>query len=242
MAHGGPDWGTAGPIGTIFTIEDLGELAARLGSIVTFDRRGNVVYMDDFEDGVELWGLSGLPIPGDRVWTADAARSGAFSCKLLTIADEDATVTIHRPVSYPALSKFGLKVSFSYGAYWKYIEFWMQHFIGKRMYKAYIRYDYDNALFEYLDSGGDYQEAIPEINIFADKRLFNTLKLVVDISTNEYSRLLVNNKFVDLTGKALDWEASDVPPNVNSLVVLQTRSDDVAYAYVDDIIITQNEL
>jgi len=33
----------------------LAELATRLGSIVTYDRKGEVIFCDDFEDGIDAW-------------------------------------------------------------------------------------------------------------------------------------------------------------------------------------------
>jgi len=52
MPRGHPDYGQAGPTSLIATVPDLGELAARLGSNNTWDRRGFILWYDDFEASV----------------------------------------------------------------------------------------------------------------------------------------------------------------------------------------------
>lgn len=51
MAHGAPDWTTSAPSTSTFVSMDTSELAARLGAVTTEDRRGNVLWFDDFRNG-----------------------------------------------------------------------------------------------------------------------------------------------------------------------------------------------
>ncbi|GAI06639.1 unnamed protein product, partial [marine sediment metagenome] len=44
MIHGHADYGAGAPGKTIYSMLDVGELAARLGSPVTSDRAGNVMW------------------------------------------------------------------------------------------------------------------------------------------------------------------------------------------------------
>ena len=55
MARGGPDYGASSARYTIFPVTDLGELAVRLGSPVAYDRQGNVIYTESFENGLAGW-------------------------------------------------------------------------------------------------------------------------------------------------------------------------------------------
>ena len=55
MAGETPDYGRLSAQATVFPVTDLGELAARLGSIVSHDRRGDVIWLDGFEDGLDKW-------------------------------------------------------------------------------------------------------------------------------------------------------------------------------------------
>ena len=60
MAHGAPDWFGTTPQGMVHRVADLAELAARLGSPDVFDRRGNVLFMDSFENGQNNWSHGAL--------------------------------------------------------------------------------------------------------------------------------------------------------------------------------------
>ena len=59
------------------------ELAARLGSPDTFDRRGDVLWMDDFESGLK-WRTSLLGTGSLIDLTATMAASGGKCCRLVT--------------------------------------------------------------------------------------------------------------------------------------------------------------
>ncbi len=89
----------------------LSETASRLGSIDTFDRRGQVLWMDDFEGGISKWTLS-----GDAGYTiaasTDYAESGLVSCKMVTNAVLNNYAQIARMMPIPSLSKIGCEFSF----------------------------------------------------------------------------------------------------------------------------------
>ena len=60
MTHGVQDFGASSGQNSTYGLTDLGELAVRLGSPVSFDRRGDVVMMETFEDGLDAWVTDGL--------------------------------------------------------------------------------------------------------------------------------------------------------------------------------------
>jgi len=62
VAHGTPDWGVTAGARTVYQMTDLGELAVRLGSIVTHDRRGDVIFLEDFEEGMGRWRFPRTPL------------------------------------------------------------------------------------------------------------------------------------------------------------------------------------
>ena len=79
MAHGARDFGIYAPKETIVTIEDLGELAVRLGSPVNYDRKGDVVWVDGFEDGIDKWDIDLTLGRGSFTWESAHSRDGGFS-------------------------------------------------------------------------------------------------------------------------------------------------------------------
>jgi len=87
MAHGQPDYGMYTLANTIYRLTDMGELAARLGSINTYDRRGDVIFLDSFESGLTAWSPSSACTGSDLVQSAKHARSGGFSAKFVCGSD-----------------------------------------------------------------------------------------------------------------------------------------------------------
>ncbi|GAI16225.1 unnamed protein product, partial [marine sediment metagenome] len=113
MTHGGPDWGTPGPLKTIYTLEDMAELVARLGSIVTFDRRGNIIWLDDFEGTLGKWGIETEGAGYSAQLSAEAARSGGFSAKLISPDDEEDRIGLKRWFPLPVESNIGFEFSWA---------------------------------------------------------------------------------------------------------------------------------
>jgi len=58
MPHGAPDDSNVLKIGEDYRLDDLSELAARLGSIVNYRRTGDVYFMEDFSYGLERWTIT----------------------------------------------------------------------------------------------------------------------------------------------------------------------------------------
>jgi len=242
MPHGGPDWGTEGPVSTIYSIQDLGELAARLGSIVTHDRRGNVIWMDDFESGIEQWSRAGHP--GYSVtWDSEYAATGGFSCKMVTDNDEDDMVAINKYIGYPKLSKYGMEFSFSYMQNCKYFSLWFPSWTREGLGWPAIRWNASEEYFEYYDEDGNWQEITglsyaPPHTAYK----FQTIKLVADLIKREYVRLIVNSEVLDLSGIKFYFE--DVPgfePDAYLRIRITADASAPATAYINNAIITQNE-
>lgn len=242
MAKGQPDFGSYAPTETIVGMSDLGELAARLGSIVTFDRRGNVIWLDDFESGVHQWRAGGN-IPYSVDWDGNYAKMGGFSCKLTTRALADADVHIMRYIGYPAFSPIGVEVSYSYKQNWKSLEIWMWICDGSDAYYSAILYDHANTKLQYLDSGGIYQD-VPDGSYTSAilPEQFDTLKFVSDLKKVKYKDLIVNSQVFDLSALSFQTYVDLVStPHMEVTIKLFTSIDTAAIAYIDDVIITQNE-
>lgn len=241
MAHGHPDYGLEAPTKTIHTVTDLGELAARLSSIDTFDRRGDVVWLDDFESGLQKWELLGVGAGWSTTWSPDEARNGGFSAKLLTGPVAGRTVYMNHYQPYPVLSRMGFEFSFSRGVAWR--ELWLRIALydGTYQHEAVIRWKFADSSFYYQDSGGVDVKLTPPLGIWVNVRLFNTLKLVVDFVKEEYFELIVNSQIFPLAG--IKYEKTTPFPTKELImqVGLETEVNLQALMHVEDAIITQNE-
>lgn len=239
MPHGYPDWGGAAPVVTVYSLQDLAELAARLGSIDTFDRRGNVVWFDDFESGIENWRRSG-PGAYSIDWDSKYAKTGGFSCRITT--DTGFPATISKYFGFPVLSAMGFEFSFSYTQNWQYLYLVIYLADGTNLSIAAVRYNAVTKMWQYMATDGSYQD-IPGSSYTLSPMVeeFDTMKLVADFITGKYSRLLVNSQVFDLSALSLRKYAAALTPSMSISITMEALPTGPAIGNIDDVIVTQNE-
>src|SRR3990167_1185649 len=152
MTRSYPDWGRSAPVATVAPLADLGELAARLGSINTYDRRGNVAWLDDFEATLNKWGTGGDGTGNAVAISTSRARHGAQSVKLTTGSTGAKESEIFHPEAYPVLGKYGIEYSFVLGSSALYQDVILVHYNGANSYIYQIRYDKGANQLQIVDS------------------------------------------------------------------------------------------
>lgn len=249
MPHGQPDYGAQAVKETVFGQADLGELAASLGSIDTFDRRGDIVWLDDFESDVLKWTLI-LPGVGDSVVaSSEAARNGAFSAKLTTgnvIAD---MVTMVHYSPYPVTSRVGFEISFTVHNNLSDLIFSQRLYDGSDEHFARVRYRPATDVLEYLDRNAVWQNLATSLVLLDAAYILHTIKLVMDLNTQEYIRIIVDDVDYDLSVLEpplllpLYRHTPDpaTTPHWEQIVDKITGVNANTSSYVDDAIVTQNE-
>lgn len=240
MAHGHEDYGPGAPVSTVYAVLDMAELAARLGSIDTFDRRGNVIWMDDFESGINKWlfaGSSGYTAE----WSALVSEFSGFSLYLKTPASASAYVSAYKLLPYPALSKLGFELRICNEANWDTLRVVLVRYDGSQAHTARIDYDEATNKFYYYGSDGSLHDAGLTHKLSPLGYLFHVIKLVIDPTENEYVRLIVDNDTVDLSGIDVYTTANVGNPCLSGEVYIFNTNSDVAEAYIDAAIFTQNE-
>lgn len=242
MSHGYPDWGTGGPLITVHSVQDLGEMAARLKSIDTFDRRGNVLCLDDFDSGIEAWTIFGLPVGYTGVWSPVSHRNGGFSLKLTTENDEDGYVEAQKGFPYPYATRQGVEFSFIHGEYVRDLEIRIATLDGSYQSRCGVRWIRATKLWQYLDTDGVTWENLTLIRDLAKfDNVFHTVKLVVDMTTWKYVRLIVNDLTFPLSDFSAEKFGNDDAAMTYAYFRVTAESDDYAYTYIDDFIATINE-
>lgn len=241
MAHGLPDYGPNTPKSTTYGLADLAELAARLGSIVTFDRRGDVVWLDDFEDNLAKWEL-GFGT-GTAVLSAATARNGGKSAKLTTPAVTDLGATITKRLPFPALSKIGSEISVAQDdSNILFLSGAIFFLLGDGTFKygqwEYLPLTTTLNIFDHTAGTVSLSTSVQ----FADSiYLFHTFKLVVDLVTGKYVRLIMDETEWDLSAYTLIGDDADGDAWMYSDFRVATKAAVAASCYVDDAIVTQNE-
>lgn len=241
MPHGQPDYGMYAPQETIAGLADMGELAVRLGSIVTFDRLGDVIDWDDFEGSAAKWNIVPSGDGAGAVISPVRAKSGSFCFMLTSGKTLDHNVGIYRFLAYPVLSRMGLE--FSYGSRaaaggWEMVLHLRHDSAG---YLALLSYTY--ATRELVIAHGAVGVAL--IDTLTDYASlvygFHTVKIVADFVTKKYVRLIFDDNVYDLSDYDLRLVGAAAPDFLSAVFIHTGDLIDNWDLHLDDYILTQNE-
>lgn len=241
MAHGYPDWGGAAPLATVYTLQDLAELAARLGSIVTFDRRGNLIYMCGFESGLIGWLTSAIGTGGAVEQSAEFSRNGAFCAKLIGGSSSPGSAQILKGLPYPVIGKLGLEFSFDLNAYVEYFYVGMMLYTGATRYYPRLRFEPDAGDIDYYDSAGGWTNLVTGASFATTKLRHVTMKLVADFENAKYCRVMHNSITYDISTADLWSFASSAGPRIDLIFFVDSDAGQNGICWLDDVILTQNE-
>ena len=241
MGHGTPDWWGSEPGETTFQVQDVGELAARLGSIDTFDRRGNVVFLESFEEGLSKWTLFHAGTADDILLSTTYPKHGAYSVKLIGGSGVGHYVQIRHREPIPVLSRIGFEFSWAPDSDMSTIEQYLYWYDGTNDYTWAVRYVVSTHALQVRDSAGNWQTIttawIPSLTYSTS----HVWKLVVDLETGEYAFLIVDQNGYDLSAYSGQFLSAGLGPYLSMDLFYYSTAGKNSVCYIDDVIITQNE-
>lgn len=239
MVRGYPDWYKIKKPSGVSAVADLGELAVRLGSIVSFDRRGDVYWVDSFDEGVARWAVVSSPAGGTGVISIDYARHGGYAFKMTTPAAVGGAVTVQHwdPIAFTG--KAGWEIALMSTGDLLFFELVLDLLDGDRNWRASVRLDIVGQKWEYEDSAGVWQEVATGVVFTEAETLFNLTKMVLDLTEHEFVRLLFNVDEWDLSGVAMRDMGST--SGVYTRFQARLTADDAIDCYFDAVIGTLNE-
>lgn len=240
-----PDYSTAAPVGQvpvgpIHTSADTGELAARLGSPVTFDRRGNVIWYDDFENGLSKWHTEAHGTGASVALSTEWCRIGARSCKLITGNGLLDHTFIQKHLPYPFLSNIGFEISFTVPLANISIGITIHLFTGTTQTYWSIEYNRATHTLNY-HNGVIWVRIADNVNLYEPFDSFNTWKLAMDPINNTYLRAILNSNEYDLSSYPGYSLASILFPHLTVNYTIRPEAASNMTSFVDSAIITQNE-
>lgn len=226
---------------TVFGQIDTGELAVRLGSIVSFDRRGNVIWMDDFEEAFLNWAVTAGGGGGKASLNMTASLSGSQSCLVQSGTTTEDPTKIIRGLAFPVLGRMGFEIANSYHSLINILTWRIVIYDGSTLHVAKIYWHNGLDRLYYVDHENNPQVLATGVDLSQLAHGFNVVKLVCDFLTGEYVRLICNGKTIDMSG--LRYYQTSLTAYSRMLVefwVDGVTAQDAA-VYVDNVIVTQNE-
>jgi len=240
MPHGAPDYWGYSPKDVTHPSLDVGELAARLGSPVSFDRRGSVVWYDSFINGMAAWEAAGTSGYDVYPYIA-AARTVGMCLRMETAATTGAYVQVWHDTPPPMLGGWGWEVSFIPGWYVDHFDILLLRYTGEYLVHYEANYNHNNGNLYILKSDNTWvQVGSPGVQTMSIGA-FSTMKLVVDALSQKYDRLLFNGHTYDISSYEPFQESDTSTPRVRLSIRAYTDSDAKAHVNIDDVIFTQEE-
>ena len=240
MPHGAPDWYNIGARDTLHGMSDMGELAARLGSIDTFERAGNVVWLSGFENGLGEWQYGSVGTGGSLVVSTQEVQSGSYAVRLTPGSDSSRLAWVTKRFPYPALSRFGHEVAFTWNTGLDSVEVQTVLLDGSEWTQWILKFSQTDGKVYYFNSAGGWTELDTMPNWLTESKLFHVVKLVVDLEAKQYVRCLVDHKGYPMPGIDARVETSLVAPRLVFNLEVHGPAGGNPAIYADNVIFTQN--
>jgi len=236
-----PDYSQYMPGSTRFPMTDLGELATRLGSPDTYDRRGEVVWLDSFKYGLAPWQTSLVGVGATAKVVSTDTDISDFALRLTGGSTLGGTVAIIKYFSLQTLARAGAEFSYMVPTAFDKLYVSVRRYDGTNMHLAQVRLTCVGGTWAYQDAAGAYQDIdSPGVWITTANRYHN-VKLVADLENDEYLRLLYDNLEYPLSGIPILVAASPVDPGQAAVFSLTPRAGFNDYVQVGRAIVTGNE-
>lgn len=241
MPRGAPDYSNVRAGGPFHRVDDMGELATRLGSPVNFDRRGLVYFIDDFESGVANWAelLSG----DGRSFCASSqhSRNGAFSLSIVPGITPPYKHNIIRKLAYPPTERLGFEIAFTVSSETNFVFFYVYIYDGTELHQVGVRYTHSTGQLLYHNHAGGWGLLASDVELIADDTLFHVLKFVVSIEDDEYVRIMLDGDSWNDLEYPLDVDEDPTRPSIEIRLWVYATDNSQPAHYFDSLILTQNE-
>ncbi|KKN00279.1 hypothetical protein LCGC14_1139400 [marine sediment metagenome] len=239
MARGAPDFGAVAPRELTATVQDLGELAVRLGSPVIFDRRGTVV---------AIIGATTMAWHGGTVNGASAridlipsfTLGGGYSMRMDVTGPGQWVATTQVTPFYPDES-FGSEVVWrSSGILDAQVELSAVGRDGATFWSAAIRWNDVTGTWQYLSAAGVWTDTPIQAAGYRRDR-WASMKIAVDMPSSLYLYGVADAQDLGLRGIAAR-QGSTVEGGLVGSVTLRAGAGARSVIDLANLILTVNEI
>lgn len=244
MAHGLPDYGINVAKQITYNLADLADLAVRLGSIVEYDRRGDVIFLDDYESPLRRYREVASADCSARL-DSTSSRSGAQCCYLRTNGVIDTSAGAQYYLAPMVLGRHGIKISavlLDLHTSSSLFLIWFSIRSATHLCEGGITFNPWARTITYRDQDGNDPVFEPNFRpISANVWAYHNIKLVVDLDTGYYVRLLVDTLEWDMSTRRFTKTPGVFAPDHLVVFDLEDLAGIVKQTYIDDFVYTLNE-
>jgi len=226
----------------------LAEQAVRLGSIDQFDKRGNVVFMDDFEDPCTMEnGKYDYSVGGTGAWVARSnvtSLSGSYSVCLTTGNSEDDYARFWKRFAPPIYKRISSEIAFQYNRNLKNFKISIYIYDGTNYYLGQVQTVTSTSSLQVRKSDFTWETFASgmKVNLNDDISLFHHIKLVIDLANMKYVRCLLDDSEYDLSNYSLYTSTSSTRPRLScAFEAVNGSGGGNQSMYIDNFIFKENE-
>jgi len=217
------------------------ELAARLGSPVSYDRRGQQIYGYDFGGGWGVWTPSGDGDDNAQRLDPVAWQMGGYSARLRPGKDGDRYAKINTILDPTPARRLGVTCLFSVEAETGSFGIEVEHDNLGFKYKLGFRWSDENNQLEFWNFDDEWESRVINVQYPHDKTQFFMMKVVWDSGTGYYTRAQCAGYNIDLSDEPIPRGVTDGVWKVDTTLIVRSVGTDVGAIYVDRVISTSSE-
>ena len=241
MARGLPDDSNVVKEYDIYTLDDMGELAARLGSPMTYNRYGNILMLEDFERGLNAWSITLAGVGAEVVITPDRVYGGKLACYLdsgIGAAPEAQIDKLFPPVSK---QRVGLQMAFSVGFNAVELRFAITRGDGARTHQFNVKYEHTTGKLYYREGFAVWTHFATPGTLYDGANNYHHAKLVVDLATDEFVTFYLDNVAYSMAEDTPYTFGAVVSPFTGAMFTVKGAALLSGDVWVDNVFVTTNE-
>jgi len=226
---------------SVFGNIDTGELAARLGSIDIYDRRGNAIFIDDFSGGESKWGYAEVGLGARHALTTDTPYL-RDTC-LLLVAGSDGLMynSILKYFYFPTKLRMGTEWIYSAEDDPDEVQIEVVVFSGTHRYYFRITADYTNKKFLIYTPVGTIDIPNGDKTFLENRYYYTHIKMVFDGATGKYIRLMYADEVYDISSFSAYSNDYVSEPAILADYTIKSTAGDNSKARLSGFIFTQDE-
>jgi len=242
VTRGAPDDSNVLSTSAFYRLDDMAELAVRLGSPLTYRRSGNVLFQTTFEQGLTPITIQ-TPFAGGTfglVNTPSMSGGVVASINYLAVAGSGGALGFVLPPVFSG--RIGVSAAVRLGGNDDNIRI---NIISSRpdhrtqfMVRLYPQTD----IGTYYDTGGVDTQFTDNLHFENETGLFFPIKLIVDLDTEEYVQLLIGGDVYEMAGLKARSIGVMAPYWLESDWGVISDGTGVGVFLLDNVILTRNEV